>query len=144
MKIGGSPFCRISLLSVHSYSSYPRFRKKWEKRTFFLKTIITLRVFGVRRSYLACVELIIDVFRKNKNFDENFFFHDEKSQILVNNFSRFSKFLTKKKLTKFQNFEKSQKVVDQNLRFFIVKKKVFIEIFDFSKNINNKLYAHQI
>jgi len=51
------------------------------------------------------------------------FFHDEKSQILVNNFSRFSKFLTKKKLTKFQNFEKSRKVVDQNLRFFIVKKK---------------------
>ena len=94
-----------------------------KKRHFFSKTVITLRVFGVIRSYLVCVELIIDVFRKIKKFDENFFFHDEKSQILVNNFSRFSKFLTKKKLTKFQNFEKSQKVVDQNLRFFIVKKK---------------------
>ena len=35
---------------------------------------ITLRVFGVARSYLVCIELIRDVLRKIKIFDEKIFF----------------------------------------------------------------------
>ena len=36
--------------------------------------VITSRVFGVRCSYLVCIEVIRDVFRKTKNFDEKIFF----------------------------------------------------------------------
>ena len=40
---------------------------------FYRKINITFRVFGVIPSYLVCIELIGDVFIKNKNFDEKYF-----------------------------------------------------------------------
>ena len=73
-----------------------------------------MRVFGVVRSYLVCVELFKDAFRKIKNFDEKIFFPMKNLKSWSTLFRDFSKFWI-------QNFEKSRKSVDQDLRFFIGK-----------------------
>ena len=80
-----------------------------------------MRVFGFIRSYLVCVELIIDVFRKNKNFDEKIFFPMKNLKSWSTHFSRFFKILKFRKLFFGKEFWKSRKVVDQDLRFFIGK-----------------------
>ena len=64
-------------LSVHSRSYMakpPCFCRKMQKNPVRFQNIITLRVFGVIRSYLVCIELIRDGLRKTKIFDEKTFF----------------------------------------------------------------------
>ena len=85
------------------------------------KMVITLRVFGVIRSYLVCVELIIDVFRKNKNFDEKIFFPMKNLKSWSTTFRDFQNSLPKKSLRNFRILKNLEKCVDQDLRFFIGK-----------------------
>ena len=127
----------LSTIKKHYYMTKPPCfcRKMKKKNRDRFENIITLRVFGVIRSYLVCVELIIDVFRKIKNFDENFFFHDEKSQILVNNFSDFQNSLLKKNLRNFRILKNLEKLLDQDLKIFIGKNIFSSKFYFFLKHL---------
>ena len=108
-------FCRRMLwfsLKCPCQKFVPWFCPKMKKNPdFFLKTVITLRVFGVRRcDYVRC-EALIEFFAKNKNVWKKTFFSDFLGNFPEDFFWDFSKFW---------NF----------VSFFLVRN---FEIFDFFK-----------
>ena len=71
-----------SLFDIRYVHKCTRIRRFAKKKNLEGKFVITSRVFGVRCSYLVCIELIRDVLRKNKIFDEKLFFSTKKYQDL--------------------------------------------------------------
>ena len=82
-----------------------------------------MRVFGVIRSYLVCVELIIDVFRKIKNFDEKIFFPMKNLKSWSTTFRDFQNSLPQKSLRNFRILKNLKKLLTKIWDFSSWKKK---------------------